>query len=81
MIADIFLFGLGLVGGLVVAGYWLYRARVAAADLMDARARLERVRAERDAARSKAARLEQVLDGHDVRGYWPEPLRMMEEGR
>ena len=71
MIADIFLVVLGLAAGMCIAAYWLYRALRAEADLADAQARADTLR---DACRrehDERARLELMLDGRDVRGYFP----------
>jgi hypothetical protein len=71
MIADIFLFGLGLAAGSCVAAYWLYRALRAEADLRDAQARADSLR---DACRrehEECERLVASIDGQDVRSYFP----------
>lgn len=74
MIGDLWLIALGFAAGIVIAAYYYWRARVAFADLVAEKSRNARLRDERDEWRVKAARMDQVLGGGDVRAYWPKPM-------
>ncbi len=72
ILSDCWLFGLGLLAGVVVAAHFYICLRTSQADLVDAKARLEAAQTARDEAVAERDRLTSSIDGAET--YQPRPI-------